>query len=138
MSGAARLVGWSALQTGAGLVTVLVPDTVQAIVAEPHAELMTIGLPTDPEGELSSKSLDALQSSLEGKDCLVIGPGLGTKKTTRELIKKLVDTASIPIVLDADGINAFQSQPELLQREKHRPLIPVSYTHQTLPTIYTV
>lgn len=122
-SGAARLVGWSALQTGAGLVTVLVPDTVQAIVAEPHAELMTIGLPTDPEGELSSKSLDALQSSLEGKDCLVIGPGLGTKKTTRELIKNLVDKASIPIVLDADGINAFQSQPELLQREKNRPLI---------------
>lgn len=122
-SGAARLAAWAALQTGAGLVTAFVPDIVQAIVAEPHAELMTIGLPTDPEEELSLNALDVLQSSLEKKHSLVLGPGLGTRETTRELIKTLVDKTSIPIVLDADGINAFQSQPELLQRDENRPLI---------------
>jgi NAD(P)H-hydrate epimerase len=122
-SGAARLAAWSALRTGAGLVTVFVPDIVQAIVAESHAELMTRGLPTNPEGELSLNALDVLQSSLEEFNCLVLGPGLGTRKETRELIKTLVDKTTLPIVLDADGINAFQSQRELLQRDENRPLI---------------
>src|SRR6185369_2365591 len=94
-SGAAAMAGQAALRAGAGLVTVATPLECLPIVAVSMPELMTAPL-TWPLGEL-----------LNDKTVMAIGPGLGLESKTRAAIRKAVREAEIPVVIDADGLNAF-------------------------------
>lgn len=121
-SGAAILSGQAALRAGAGLVTIATPDVAQLIVAAGQPEYMTEPLASTKAGTVAASNLSADHFSklLEGKTVLAIGPGLGTHPETQEFIRKLVLQNSLPIILDADGLNAFASNPEALQQRKSK------------------
>jgi NAD(P)H-hydrate epimerase len=117
-AGAAGLAGMAALRTGAGLVTVACPRSIQSTVAAFAPELMTEGLPETNEGTLSLTANDTIDRLSEGKDSIVLGPGLSTNSETSELVRRLVAKFALPLVLDADGLNAFAGRcPELKRLE---------------------
>jgi ADP-dependent NAD(P)H-hydrate dehydratase / NAD(P)H-hydrate epimerase len=109
-SGAAVLASWSALRTGAGLVTVATPEPVLPIVAAHTPEIMTEPLVATEAGSVSLRSLEygKFEAILKGKRALGMGPGLTTQDDTQQFIRTIVGKRnSIPLVLDADGLNAF-------------------------------
>jgi hydroxyethylthiazole kinase-like uncharacterized protein yjeF len=119
-SGAAILAGRSALRSGAGLVTIATPEPVLPIVATGEAEFMTAAMAATKSGALSVRSLtDGTFGDLEeGKTVLGIGPGLGTSKQTQEFIRTIVAQTELPVVLDADGLNAFAGDGSSLRKRK--------------------
>src|SRR5262249_52334083 len=106
-SGAAVLAGIGALKAGAGLVTILTPAPVQAMVAAGQREFMTEPLAVGADGAVAidSASDAALGEILSGKTVLAIGPGLGQKVGTQKFIRALVQGTELPTIVDADGLN---------------------------------
>ena len=111
-AGAAAMVGMAALRTGAGLVTVACPRSVQPTVAGFAPELMTVALPETSEGTISLLALAQREELLKGKTTVVIGPGLSRNPETAEFVRDFVSICSINLVLDADGVNAFEGHQE--------------------------
>jgi NAD(P)H-hydrate epimerase len=68
---------------------------------------MTLPLPETPEGTLSIKAEKKIRDFMTGKNVLAIGPGLSTNEETSELVRRLVEKCDIPMVIDADGLNAL-------------------------------
>jgi hydroxyethylthiazole kinase-like uncharacterized protein yjeF len=121
-SGAAILAGTAALRSGAGLVTIATPEPIQPIVAMGVAEFMTAPLAATKSGTLALRSLtDGTFGELEeGKSVLAIGPGLGTSRQTQEFIRTIVAQTELPVVLDADGLNAFAGDGAALRKRKSK------------------
>jgi len=105
MSGAACLSATAALRGGAGLVSVAVPKSIQAIVASYEPSYMTIGLPCCGSGLLSDVGVDDVRQLLTGKDAIAVGPGLGQSKQVADLVLSLFRESACPIILDADALN---------------------------------
>jgi len=105
MSGAICLASVAALRTGSGLVTAAIPRSIQPIVAGSEPSVMTIGLRDDPESGLLTQTTDVIARLVEGRDAIGTGPGLGRSSAAAQLIRDLLQTASCPIVVDADGLN---------------------------------
>jgi NAD(P)H-hydrate epimerase len=99
----------AALRVGAGLVTVATAASALPIVASLGMEYMTEPLPQTEAGTISLRALEhgRLDKLLEGKSVLAIGPGIGNIPETAELVRTLVNRRRVPVVLDADGLNAF-------------------------------
>lgn len=106
-AGAAALAGMAALRTGAGLVTVACPRSVQATVAGFAPEMMTEGLAETEDGTIALTAASKVQALLHGKDAIVLGPGVSQNAQTAEFVRNVVTNAPLPMVLDADGLNAF-------------------------------
>ena len=106
-TGAAALTGEAAMRVGAGLVTVGIPASLNPILEIKLTEAMTLPL-AEPEGvqALGPRALEEIAAALPGKTALAIGPGLGTHPETVQLVRQLVRRSSLPLVLDADGLNA--------------------------------
>ena len=119
-SGAAILAGRAALRSGAGLVTIATPEPVQPIVAAGQPEYMTEPLKATKSGALSLRSLvdGAFGELEEGKSVLAIGPGLGTHRQTQEFIRTIVTQTELPVLLDADGLNAFAGHAHSLRKRQ--------------------
>ena len=120
-SGAAVLASWAALRAGAGLVTVATPEPVLPIVAAHTPEVMTEPLAATRAGTISERSLEGnlFGTLLKGKRALAIGPGLTTQDETQSFVHTVVKIHSeIPIVLDADGLNAFAGRAAELKDRK--------------------
>ena len=117
MTGAAGLAAISALRSGAGLVTLAVGASLYPILASRFTELMFLPLP-EKKGALSPQSLPLIQKFIAKTDGLLIGPGLGRKKSIPGFITELLDGLEKPIVLDADGLNALKGKPEILKKVK--------------------
>jgi NAD(P)H-hydrate epimerase len=119
-SGAAALSGLGALRAGAGLVTIAVPAQVQIPVTAAHAEYMTEVLESTADGAISKNNLESgsFARIASGKTVLGIGPGLGTHSETQEFIARLTAETELPVILDADGLNAFAGHLELLRQRK--------------------
>jgi hydroxyethylthiazole kinase-like uncharacterized protein yjeF len=124
-SGAAILGGQAALRSGAGLVTIATPDVVLQTIAAGQPELMTEPLQSTSDGTVALRNIESGRFSklLEGKDVLAIGPGLGTTAETQEFVRAVLRDATVPIILDADGLNAFAGFAELLAQRKSSHLV---------------
>jgi hydroxyethylthiazole kinase-like uncharacterized protein yjeF len=111
-SGAAHLAAIGALRSGAGLVTIATPKSCLAIVAAMAPEYMTEGLEETTSGTVDYAALDRV---LEFKaDVIAVGPGLGQSPGTAAFVHGLLERAGVPIVLDADALNAFSGDPDRL------------------------
>jgi len=108
-TGAAALAAKAALRAGAGLVTVATAEGALPTIASLGMEYMTESLPQTEAGTVSLRALDygRMDKLLEGKTVLAIGPGIGSVPETAELVRALVNSRRLPVVLDADGLNAF-------------------------------
>ncbi len=117
-TGAAAMTAMSALRAGAGLVTLGVPETVNAAVEPQVTEAMTRPLADTGTGVLSDAGAEEILAMLSDKDALAVGPGMGTADETRRLVEKLVRESPVPVVVDADGINNLAENPEILKNKK--------------------
>ncbi len=118
-TGAAVMTAKSALLAGAGLVTLATAAPCLPIVATQSVEVMTEPLEATESGNISIKAFDygRVSELLQRKDVLALGPGVGTTPETKEFVRRLIKETTLPVVLDADGINAFAGCEELLSGE---------------------
>jgi len=119
-TGAACLTAKSALLAGAGLVTLATPAPCLPMAAGQMLEVMTEPLDATDSGGVSAKAFDygRVEALLDKKDVLAIGPGLGGHAETVGFVRRLVEETALPVVLDADGINAFVGQAGRLDGQK--------------------
>jgi len=117
-AGAAAMAGISALRSGAGLVTVATPSSVLGTVAGFHPEHMTEPLRDTGDGTISIHALDSVQELAQKKTVVAIGPGVSRNPETAELVRKLVEELETAIVVDADGLNAFEGRAKDLGPRK--------------------
>lgn len=118
-TGAAVLASWAALRAGAGLVTVATPEPALPVVAAHIPEAMTEPLAATRAGTVSERCLegDVLPRLLAGKRALAIGPGLSTNSETQNFMRGVVASqGAIPVILDADGLNAYAGRAAELKR----------------------
>ena len=122
-AGAPSMAALAALRSGAGLVTAAVPEVVAATVAAIAPELMVrplwqsaatrrqerYGVPSE-----SNLEPERLQELLKGIDVIAIGPGLSTREGASEFAREFVAKTTLPMVLDADALNAFEGRANLL------------------------
>jgi NAD(P)H-hydrate epimerase len=108
MTGAAVLAARAALKAGAGLVTVACPDSEQPVIACAVPEAMTLPLPSE-DGAASLKAADRILAFQKDKkyDVCLIGPGLSLKGETPDFIRVVLKNIGIPVVVDADALNAL-------------------------------
>jgi hydroxyethylthiazole kinase-like uncharacterized protein yjeF len=111
-TGAAALAALAALRSGAGLVTVATPGSCLPIIASLGAEYMTLALPEDEHGRVLSSAIDDVLAS--GADVIAVGPGLGRSDEVVAFVQGLVERCGVPLVLDADALQAFRNAPERL------------------------
>ncbi len=115
-SGAVAMAVDAALRSGAGLVTAAVPESINDIIELKCTEAMSVPLP-DKDGVLLEDSLKEAVRAIEGKSALVVGPGLGPAgRDFVEGVVKCAAEAKIPIVIDADGLNAFGKELSSLKK----------------------
>jgi ADP-dependent NAD(P)H-hydrate dehydratase / NAD(P)H-hydrate epimerase len=119
-SGAAVLAGYACLRAGAGLTTIATPDEVQAVVAAAYPEYMTEALLSTKTGgtAAANSSSGRMSKIIEDKSVVAIGPGMGTHVETRMVVQQLVREATVPIILDADGLNCFDGEADKLAKRK--------------------
>lgn len=116
LTGAAYLCATAAARAGAGTVRLLVAETIYPILATKCTEVMATPLPEVARGVLGPDAYEgAIRSHLEAAACGIIGPGLGQAEATRELVGLLLATR-VPLVVDADALNAIAADRRLLGR----------------------
>jgi hydroxyethylthiazole kinase-like uncharacterized protein yjeF len=113
-AGAAVLAARAAVRAGAGLVTAAVPEPILAIVHQGSIESMGVPLPASAAGGLAAAAVERVQAAAAGKSAVALGPGLGQEEETASAIRRLVAVLELPLVLDADGLNAFAGRAEEL------------------------
>jgi ADP-dependent NAD(P)H-hydrate dehydratase / NAD(P)H-hydrate epimerase len=109
-AGAAAMAGIAVLRVGAGLSTVATPKSVLPTVAGFHPEIMTEPLEETAAGSISLGALERLDQLSEAKTVLAIGSGISRQPETAEFVRTIVEKNRMPLVLDADGLNAFEGQ----------------------------
>ena len=107
MVGAPALAGRAALRSGAGLVSVAVPRTIQATVAGFEPSYMTLGLGEEDSDSLLVDESETLLEFLEPMTAVALGPGLGSDLSTVSLVHELYQQVAQPMVVDADALNAL-------------------------------
>lgn len=122
-AGAPMLSALAALRSGAGLVSLAVPEEIYFVVASQMLEVMVHPLPATEQGTLGPGSLAALQPLLAKADVVAFGPGLSQQPAAQKFAQKLIASTDLPIVLDADGINAFAGRSRTLLRKARGPLV---------------
>lgn len=107
LTGAARLAAKAALRTGSGLVYLGVPEKIYPIIAAGAGSEIVFPLPCDEAGRLCMAALPAIEKRLAGMDAVLLGPGLGRSEALTQLVWAVLGLCRVPLVLDADGINAI-------------------------------
>lgn len=107
MSGSVCMVGEAALRSGAGMVELAVPASLVPIVETKITETVTIPLSETFARSVDSMAVDAVLDLLSEFDILVLGPGLSLNDSTAEFVHEVVASSALPLVLDADGLNAM-------------------------------
>ena len=137
-SGAAVLAGNGAMQSGAGMVTVVTSDSASELVSKRvFPEVMVSGVAENSEGSISENALDQVQSLIKKADALAIGSGLNSdEETTRKFVRDIVEKRTSPVVIDADGLNSLS--PFDLGGSDEMPLILTPHEGEFLRLLGTL
>lgn len=114
-TGAAYMASTAALKIGAGLVTLLSPQSLNSIMETKTTEVMTLPAEDNGTGYFGLSAFEAVMEFIKDKDVVVLGPGLSQQPGTMQLVRRIYRESDRPIVLDADGINAFREHPEAIR-----------------------
>jgi NAD(P)H-hydrate epimerase len=117
-AGAAVMAARSALRVGSGLVSVATPNNLVPIIQTSIAEAMCIPSAESIEGTLGLGSEEELLKAAIGMSACAIGPGLSTHYETVQVVRNLIQRLTIPLIIDADGLNALASDVAILKRAK--------------------
>ena len=121
-TGAAYLASMGALRSGAGLVFLGVPESIYAIEAVKLNEAIVFPLP-EAEGKLSRDAMPEILDRLPKMDAVLIGCGLGQSSDTFAVVKSVLENATCPVVLDADGINLLAGHKDILRGRKYPTIL---------------
>lgn len=117
--GAAYLASQAAVRVGAGLVTLATPESVYRIVASKLTEAIYLPLPEDDAGRIHPNAAQLIRESLPRYDAVLVGCGLGWSSGTTEFLERLLlsePQPTLPVVIDADGLNNLSQLPDWWQR----------------------
>jgi NAD(P)H-hydrate epimerase len=123
-SGAAAMSSMAALRTGAGLVTVATPAAVLPAVASFAPELMTEPLGDPHSSNVTPADVAHCLELAKSRSVLAIGPGLSQRPGVADFFRRFVKGARAPVVLDADGLNAYAGTPQELSGSRPLTLTP--------------
>lgn len=123
-TGAAALCSEAAVRGGGGLVNLLTPQSVQGVLATKLTEVMVKGLTGETNGALNLKAVTQVENALENIDVVAIGPGLGQSEETQNFVRTLVEKLQIPVVFDADALNALAANVALLEKIPFKIITP--------------
>lgn len=118
MTGSGCLSAEAALRTGAGLVYLAVPTTLADIYDLAVTEAVVSPLEDDGSGHFSPLAAESIPQMLKGKNAAAIGPGLSLKQGARKIVKTVLESSEIPLVLDADALNAVSGDLSMLKALK--------------------
>ncbi|HDH04823.1 MAG TPA: NAD(P)H-hydrate dehydratase [Nitrospirae bacterium] len=118
-TGAALMAAKACLRTGAGLVTIGIPETLVNTFQSRVTEEMILPLPDKGNGTLSGKAADAVLGFIEKRaNVLAIGPGISVDDEISCLVSLLITETGVPVVIDADGINAIAGRTGVLKKSR--------------------
>ena len=124
MVGAAALTALSAMRSGAGLVTLGIPKSLNSVVQKKiSAVVMTLSLSETSEQTIAMAAYSQIQKKLSSFDVIALGPGLSTNKSTQQFIRKTIGQASKPLVIDADGLRAISTNLSILKKNKETKIL---------------
>lgn len=115
MSGAAYMSAASALNSGAGLITLAVPDCINDILETKTTEIMTLPL-ADSDGHLSENCVSEILRRTEKSDVILIGPGMGTSTDCEIILDELLSNSKVPVIVDADALNILSKNMDILKK----------------------
>jgi len=114
MTGAGTMSAEAALRFGSGLVVWALPESAASVLPQRvEPEIMTRFLPSDGNG-FAEEAFESLRPELDAYDALAIGPGLSKSESAAAFVRSLLRSVTVPVVLDADGLNAFAGNPDAL------------------------
>jgi len=119
MVGAACISGYAAIRSGAGLVTVAIPESLNTVVQKKMSPtLMTLPLKETKEKTIAPQAYEQIKKQLKSFTAIAIGPGLSQNANTQKFIYKIVANTTQPIVIDADALNALAKDKSSLLKNK--------------------
>lgn len=125
MTGSAALASSAALRTGCGMVHLACPQSTVSVLSAMLMEIVLHGIAETDTGVPASGALESISDLCKKSQSICIGPGISHKEETGILVRELVKTMEIPLVLDADGINAFKGRvPDLKNRKSELLITP--------------
>jgi ADP-dependent NAD(P)H-hydrate dehydratase / NAD(P)H-hydrate epimerase len=117
LTGAPSMASEAAMRAGAGYVTALVPQSLNLVFETRLLEVMTVPLP-DQDGALTEAAAPRVGERSQRADALILGPGLGREPGALALARRLAAESKLPLLLDADGLNAHAEALDSLNRRE--------------------
>ena len=114
-TGAPTMCARAAVRAGAGLVYLGVPAAIYDITAVKNDEAMPFPLPADGDGAVAPEAAETVLERLQGCDVCALGPGMGKGEGTSAVVRAVLESASVPLVLDADALNVLRPMLPLLR-----------------------
>lgn len=118
MVGCCALATEGALRSGAGLVTLAFPDCIYTALTSRLTENLFMPVSTNNDGCISSDNINNILSACRDNDVIMIGCGLGTSESIKELIKTLIIQNEKPLIMDADALNCLSEFNDILLNKK--------------------
>lgn len=122
-TGAAHMTSTAALKIGAGLVTLVIPSSLNGIMEAKLTEVMTYPVEDRNTGFFTMSCYEQVKEFIEDKDVIIIGPGLSQHPETSEFVRQIYMNVEKPFVIDADGINAFVGHVDILCNTKRSTVL---------------
>ena len=114
LTGAAYLASMGALKSGGGLITLGICESLNPIMEQKLTEVMTLPL-KESNGHLSADSYETISKLINRCNCVLFGPGLGISRDIQILLKNILRESRVPVIIDADGINALSRDKSILE-----------------------
>ncbi len=123
MPGAAYLASTAAVNSGVGIVKVAFPDAAYSAIATKTVEQVLVPLKSNDNGRISSKALSRIDKELNSCSAVVVGCGMGADSDTEMVVRYVIENSTVPVILDADGINAIKDNIDILDNAKTNVII---------------
>jgi hydroxyethylthiazole kinase-like uncharacterized protein yjeF len=123
MTGAVRLVARAAARAGAGYVIVAVPASIMTVVQAELDEAVFLSLPETKAGTVALEAVGVVAEAASGAHAIAIGPGLSRDRATASFVRDLVREAPVPMVVDADALNAYAGEHRALADRKAEAIL---------------
>ncbi len=118
MTGAAYLASEAAMRSGAGIVVLGIPRSLNQIMEVKLTEVMTLPLTETKKQSLGEDAEETILKLMKDFSVLAIGPGISRELATQRLVRKIIEKSNIPLVIDADAIYALSKDASLLKKVK--------------------
>ncbi len=122
-TGAGKLSACAGMRSGVGLVTLAVPSAIIDVIASNLMEIIFYPLPSTKEGTFAEEGAERVIEFSKEKNAVLIGPGLSQHPSTINFVKKVLPNINVPMVIDADGLNAISDHPGILRMCKGTPVL---------------